>query len=893
LSGELLRAWGTIRRRASGSAYRQRSPRFLALLALIALLAPDAARVSSSDAPLTLEAPSPAALDGSGVASETPFDPSEIEGADPKVADLAAHRLLEVISSREPRNETARAAQLNYLLEKLRPEIIQRAASSPAASSRDLVCAERLVDASATWVISSGVPFPRASEVIQPLLGLGPPSLRDAVKRALKALVREELKDARRRNPEAPGADGGSATYGALAGKLLDTSMTSEAFIRDACSVLWETDGKSLLGTLVHVLLLQSTAPAGSPGARVAQLCLEDLEARTAISFSSVDAWQKWWTEVKDLSVDRIIADAQARTREEYVVNWRQMLRRLRETGDRERLFLALQDTLDSANSIELRVAAVGALGDYADWVEDMRPTVNGEPIGAEDPREKLLARGVVRLVALFQGNGALGERREVYRAALTSLRQYHAFLEHNPRLLESVSQIVSDQIQQLAREPQTQDGTDTLEVIRLAGALRVASARVFVEGILAEDRPGDDGLELLAAAANCLARLLEKGVNAEAAALLMSQFKKTRLGPEKAVRELRRACVNALGVGSPIPEVRAELRAFLREVLLGSSPIPVAGSPLRGDKDLRIPAILGLGTLARQKDAGAFDALAEVLVRQSQFEPQEVVAAVDSLAYVGGEPALSALLGTLVGAHGELEKTVEEHLLKKVLSLVEAGGGATCAWVLESLEGRALEEGSRAALERVLTLGAAPQMEQLLSAEKLEASNDARLESLARAKMAVARAADALGKDDAAAAALAGLNDLLVKAPALRDKHPDLVASLAAFRSTAAARAALQNRLGKSDATEPAQVVKDLRALVALDATPSARWRTFWWVERKLAAGSGQAAERVEKIRMLWRAFLASEESRPLWEGIPAKARDRILANGAAEPGEEPPRKN
>jgi hypothetical protein len=556
---------------------------------------------------LTLEAPSPAALDGSGVASETPFDPSEIEGADPKVADLAAHRLLEVISSREPRNEAARAAQLNYLLEKLRPEIIQRAASSPAASSRDLVCAERLVDALATWVISSGVPFPRASEVIQPLLGLGPPSLRDAVKRALKALVREELKDARRRNPEAPGADGGSATYGALAGKLLDTSMTSEAFIRDACSVLWETDGKSLLGSLVHVLLLQSTAPAGSPGARVAQLCLEDLEARTAISFSSVDAWQKWWTEVKDLSVDRILADAQARTREEYVVNWRQMLRRLRETGDRERLFLALQDTLDSANSIELRVAAVGALGDYADWVEDMRPTVNGEPIGAEDPREKLLARGVVRLAALFQGNGALGERREVYRAALTSLRQYHAFLEHNPRLLESVSQIVSDQIQQLAREPQTQDGTDTLEVIRLAGALRVASARVFVEGILAEDRPGDDGLELLAAAANCLARLLEKGVNAEAAALLMSQFKKTRLGPEKAVRELRRACVNALGVGSPSPEVRAELRAFLREVLLGSSPIPVAGSPLRGDKDLRIPAILGLGTLARQKDAEGF----------------------------------------------------------------------------------------------------------------------------------------------------------------------------------------------------------------------------------------------------------------------------------------------
>ncbi len=829
---------------------------------------------------------SPGEPEGAGEAAKgQEFDPAELEGQDAKVAGLAAHRLLQAIASKEPKDDASRVAHLNYLLEKLHPTRLAQAASQAApqggqggsALPAEIVCAERIVDALATWVTSSGPPFSRASEVVQPLLGLGPATFRDGVMRAHKALATHELRTAKRRDLDAPPLAGASPTLSALAARFTESPPPPESFLRDAAAVLWETDGKTLLSALVGVLALHAGALPGTPASRFAGICVEELQSRVLLSFPTLEAWQKWWSEARDLPLEKILADCQRRARAEYLTNWKQVLRRLRETGDAERLYLAIQDTLDGVYGSELRVAAVSALGDFAEWVLDMRwsGVPSGENDATGDPKDRLLAKAVGRLAALFERASLPVERPEVLRAALSALRKYHSFLERSPLLLAAVSRIVSDRIQELSAAGGARHPQDLLETIRLAGALRVGQALGFLEALLRENKPsGEEDLELLTTAVNALGRLLESGASGETASLLVSQFRRPHVGPEKVVRELRRACVTALSSGSPGAEVQADLRGFFKEVLLGAADANVEGPP-RGEKELRIPAILGLGTLARQKDTGSFEALIDLLARGEQFEPQEVVAAIDSIAYVGGRPALAALLRSLDQAK---DKSVEEHLWKKILGLVEAGGGPSLTWTLEAFEARAFEEDSTVPLEHLLTLCASSQVKDLVSTDKVDPASDGRLESLWKANMSMARAQDLLGKEEEISGLLSKLSELVQKIP---DKLPDAGAALSSFKATLAQRSALKAKLARAEPGDGVSILKELDALLLADPSVPGRWRNLRWILRQLwpPAAVGSQAQRQERIRALWQTSLASEQCRPVWEGFPVKFRERFLA--------------
>ncbi len=797
------------------------------------------------------------------------FDVAELEGPDPKVAELAAHRLLQAVAARDEKAEASRVAHLNFLLERVEAGRIAQA-STEIVRSNEIVCATRIIDALATWTTSGGPPFPQVSEVVQPLLGVGPASFRTAVKRALKALVLHELKSARRMDTQAAGA--GSATLAALAARFLESPSPPEAFVRDASLIFWEADGKGLLGTLLGALQLHAGSAPGMPGALMASTCFDELQARVGLSFPTVDGWQKWWAEVREWSLEHILADAQRRSREEYVVLWRQMLRRLRETGDSERLFLAIQDTIDGMNVLELRLAAVAALGDFAEWMTNLPPGPNSNGAGA-DPRGRLLARGAERLCALSESRSVPGERPEVLRASLVSLRKYHAFLGRSPALLQKVSRIVAERIHELSLEGKPRVPEDLVETLRIAGVLRVAQAQSFVAMLLDERGSTQEmDIELTTVAITCLGRLLEEGVSPEGAALVLGQFRKPRSSPEKAVKELRRACLSALGSGSENPQVRADLRMFFKDSLWGPGGGAI-GVPPRGDKDLRIPSILGLGTLARQRDSGAFEALTEVLKRQDQFESQEVAAALDSLSYLGGRSVVTMLCRCLTDAK---DKGVEDHARKKLLSLVESTGGFALAWALEDLESFALAEESLVPIEQVFALVESPQAKAWISMEKVDTTKAGRVEWLARALLALARAADLLDRDEVITETLNSLGDLLLKAPEAREALGDVSMSLAAFKTSLSLRSALRARFSKSDLQDSLATLKELEALLAADPGLLGRWRNLRWTIRQFS--EAPASERIERIRSSWHAFLSSDSSRPLWQDFPPRLRERIL---------------
>ena len=782
---------------------------------------------------------------------------AQLKAADDKVAALAATRLLQAIATKDPAG-AAKAARLTaYLLEKLDPSALQK----PEA---DAVVASRIVDAMATWITTSGPPLQGTAKALTDLVGVGPSALRQAVVRALQALARQEIASSRR-----------SPALDTLRASLDRGPPPPEAYIRDASGILWDVDGKALLEALLDGLSRHKSAAPGSDEFAMARVCLEELRSRVPRDFSGVEGWQKWWSENRDLPLDAILSSSWLKSREEGAAIWKQLIRRLRETADAERLLLALQDTLGNVYIPEIRTAAVLALGDFADWVVEM-PVAGGQPAERSpegDPKDKLLLRAVQSLEGLLASKDVYVERPEIVRAALGSLSKYHDFIERNEKLLEEVSAIVAARLPDGSSRKGERSREELLETIRLAGALRVESALKFVESLL-ESRVSistprsEADLELLTVAVTALGRLVEKaGLSEATAGLLLSCFKGTGTGSEKAVRELRRACVTALGVGAESPAVREVLCAFHRELLSSG-----------GEKDLRIPAILALGTLARQKDEKALQALLDVLSRQEEFETHEVIAAVDSIAYVGGDAALSGFLRYGVASK---DKRVQSHIQQKTVGLLLEDGVPRLFKAIEDLEQLALVEDLPGYLEFALALWQDPAIQGLVTTAQRNPGGPDRVESIWRATLAYAQVQDLLGLEKETAASLATLAELLMKEPAIKEKCPQGVKELADFKAQLTQRAVIQPVLKKGGANDIAPLLKDLMGLVESGAGVWGRWRNLRWVYRQVAQAA--PSERLDRIREAWCQGLSSESSRALWEGFPPQFREKHLSRLAA----------
>ena len=789
------------------------------------------------------------AADVRQASADSEFLASDLEGQDGEIAALHARRLIESIASKD--GKPGNAEHLNYLLEKLNPALV-------AEPRSDLLATGRILDALQARIRMGGPPFPGAGDVLLPLVGLGPPGFRDGVVKALEALVRHDL------------ASGRSAGVSdALAARLSGSPPPAPTFVEDASRILWETDGKVLVAALVKVLSGASASIEGRQGIAGAHLaaCLEVLRSRLGMDFPAIEGWERWWEEVRNLPFERIVADAERRSRDERLASWRKLLRRLRETGDGERLYLALEDTLEASYAPDVRVAAVGALGEFADWVLELRVPETTPLPGEEspgDPRARLLARAVRLLANLEEPKGSRIERPDVLTAGMAALRHYQLFLEKEPELLADVAAIVSRRLHALSMEDLRSSREQLLETLRLAGALRVSDALGFVEGLLGNAFPeGEEDLEVLTAAAAALGRLSEKGLGEGSSKLLIANFRKPRSGPEKAIRELRRTCINALLSGSENPSVRAGLLEFYRELL----------DPA-GDRDLRIPVLLGLGTLARQKEPGALDALARVLEKDASFEPPELIAAMDSIAYVGGDPSLSVFLDYGPRAR---DKAVEEHLVKKIAGLVEAGDATVLASILEKLEARALEEESGKHLELALAIAEEPAAKSMLASDKLAAADPVELRAWWGASFALLRTRDALGDDDGVVKMLASLSQAYADDASLREKTPEAVAEVGAFAALLTERHAAATRLARPAPADDPALIEEMKKAVSPERSPAERWRAMRWFRRKIAAlpdGSERA-----RVASLWRNCLAAPANDALWQGLPESCRARQLA--------------
>jgi hypothetical protein len=797
----------------------------------------------------------------------------KLAGPDAEAGGHAALRLLQAVAGDDPEKLPLRAAHLDFLLRKLEP----RALSAPDA---DVVSAERIASALGTWIAADGPPFSTLSEVLLPLVGIGTGELRRAVVGALIELSRHEsAAQVPAGATPSPRAEDVSLTLSALRARILTDPPPSEAYIRDASRVLWALDGKLLIATLVAALALHEKGALEVPGSGTAGITaavvLEELRLRVPISFPTSGAWAAWWEESCGEPLAEILAACVRRSQTQHVAIWKSVMRRVKETGDPDRVLLVIQETLEAALGVELRTAAVGALGEYAQWVRDIK--VGGDPAATKEPeaeiKDRLLSRGVRALISVLRRKGFPLESPEVIQAALEALRQYQVFLERQPELLREVSELVAETLAELMPQSERLGARALLiEALRLAGALRVTATLGPVEAILQEESAAwTEDLELMTTAVMTLGRLLTGDMSHEVLTLLIDHFKRPRNAPPERLREFRRACVTALQSGARNPVVRSTLRAFYKELLEGM------------EKDLRFPAILGLGTLAQpgadgSADASALALLVGLLDRSDQFGPQELIAAIDSVAYIGGDIALAKFLPHLAREDAKVkDKVVGDHLWKKTVGLVEAGGLKVLARALEQLESLSLEDDSLAPIECAERLCEAVEIKALLSPEKSDFGGNGRLEPFWRSSLSLARVKDLLRKDEEARGLLDELAELLRRDPALGGALPRGIDDLASLRASIGRRKEVGEKLKTLETADPFEVVAAFGALLERDASVPERRGSLHWLYGELARVKMSA--RLELTVELWRGALSSEEGAVLWAGFPPRFRERYLA--------------
>lgn len=795
------------------------------------------------------------------------FNPADLDGPKEDVGKLAAFRLVQAIAEKKNRS-----LHLAFLTSCLHPEKVANPVKPEAA-----LAARRVVQSLGAFA-TKGPPFEEAPGLLLGLLGKGPEDFRSTVVDALTALVLWE-RGRRRSVVDAPASNGnGEAadeTIVARLGMIIQhNSPPSPAILEDACQVLWRGDGKSFLLYVIGALKIHRESPPD-----LLNLYLRELRDRLVIDFSSPEGWDAWWGENKSKTFEAILLQCQRKLSADHANAWRRTLKRLRETGDAERVLAEIEETLGNAYTLELRLAAVGALGEFADWLRDLKlPGAVAESVNQEDMRLRLLTRGCRLLLELATGTQRALKGQQVAQTALSALRRYQAVLERTPELHGAVSKLVVGRLHGLQSLVEKRKGLDAgarrelLEVVHTAGTLRVLEARPVVEGLVENSllSKATPDLELLAVSTLSLGRLVSGSMSAKTAALLLDLFKippPAEEGALKYYREIRRACVNALNAEPEDESVGASIRGLFERCLAEK------------DRDLYIPAILGLGTLARARDAAAFDDLVAVVEKAANFETSEVVAALDSIGYVGGRGSLSQLLTFLRGREKLVAKdpTLGEYLERELLGLLKGEDVGTVSWFLQSLEQLAVEDDSLALLRQTLRFCDDPGVDEALSLQKLEPEGLGSLRDRWETALLRARASALFRDDDTVKDILAALSKFLEENPSLREKAAEVAEGLDAARAANERRDALHKQLVAAEPAEVSVLVEAFAALLGEDKTARALWYDLRWIERQLALRDFEDAQRIALCDR-WIAYLRSENGARHFLGLTDGFRDRYL---------------
>lgn len=812
------------------------------------------------------------------------FDPTQLEGEDENLGNLAAIRLLEAAGPGDPASAALRLRHREYVMARLQPAAVTATSEDPAA----LRATRRILTSLGTMIASGGPPFPEATNGLLSLIGEGPGVIRSAVMGAVESILRREREGLGEQGP------GKYPAREELCRRIEHNPPPKPGFLRDASRVLWRSDAKRFLESAFSALERNREKYPEST-----QLYLREVRERLGIDFASASDWSQWWSRQREKPLADIFRACQERVAQESANAWRRCARRLLETADAERLLDAVGETIESATSPELRLAAVETLAELSTWIRTARLTVrdsSGAPVASADAnaiqalRDRLEERTHGLLLGILRGESFARERGRVERAALVALRRQRAFLERRKDLLEPLSAILLARLEAIVADGRFVDGgesrEDVLELVRTAGALGLTDSREAIESLL--DRPaGHLDLELLTASVTSIGRLVKDRLTLSTAQLLIRTFQAELDASAERLRELRLACVGSLNALPAEEPVRDLVQGFFLEIITRGQ-----------EREFRIPAILGLGTLAQGKAPGALDALVSVVARPQRFETAEIVAALDAVAYVGGRDALEPFLG-LLAARDDLvakDRAAFDHLWRKVVGLARSDGASGLTWTVSRLQEIGVERDSVEYLEFVSRLTAEDSFSPWLSTEKLDLGDEDRLRCLWVVALARSRAADLLGRDaDAAEEDVQRLRALASQNPQIREAVPTDVSVLEKHAEIRSRRASITATITKPGAFDASQVAAAMDSLVRAEIDAVGRWCELRWIERALASEDLRRRDPKRTLARHWLARLEGAEGAGLLSGLPVaftKAYPaRIASLGApAEPPVDPP---
>ncbi|MEM7233215.1 MAG: hypothetical protein AAF517_13650, partial [Planctomycetota bacterium] len=675
-----------------------------------------------------------------------------------------------------------------------------------------------------------------------------------------------------------------STVKGMIFDRILHNPPPKERALEDAGRVLWRSDGKSFLAAVIGGLRLNKRKfPESTP------LYLKEVRSRLRIDFATPEEWASWWESSKDRSLPEIFAACQRRVSEESARHWRSMVRRLRETRDAERVLTSIQDTVRGANALELRLAAVDELGLFAEWIRDVILPAND----VEKPTTPWYERSFALLLSIAEGKAQAHERPIVRRAALVAMRHFDDFLRENEEGLASVAKLVSQSFDGAVtagdfRVPGP-GRTRLIESLETIGALRIADTRESVETFLRSMKAHGD-IALIRLAVTALGRLVHSSLSAETAELLIDLYGYQPAEPtaeESALADLRKACVSALNARPADPNVRKTVFTFYETVL---------ASP---DAKLRILAILGLGTLAQDEedqDDAALSRLVKIVESSDSFGPQEMIAAVNAIAYVGGRAALGQFL-PLLGARDTLiakDRSIYDNLWRRVVGLTSSEGFAFAATELTQ---HARDEDSLVFLEIIVGLSAEPELAKLLSTDGLDTGNKDRLLGLWLAVLSLARAQDLVETPATAVQApIEALRLLQEKHTSVREMIPAETKMLESYLALRKGQEALSAKIAAATKAEDADVealadeliehiVKSAPASEKPEGNANERWFALRWVEHQVE----KHPEGAKTLATLLHTRLSAKSRAGLFKGLPENFATRYLEQleklGGAKP--------
>ena len=816
----------------------------------------------------------------SELAGDLNLDVLKLAGNDSRLGELEAYKLVERLAE-EKRRPSGPCRK--FLLAVLEPAYFSDAKLNRAPARR--VAALRIIGAITLEIRGDSEATSGFDDMLLPLLGVGSPVFRESVVKAVTAFVELE----QRRGSGASGKGTRDKTVSALRRlcQIVEHNPPpAPALLEDVSKILWAADGKSFLSHVIAGMVLnQEKHPGSTPR------YLKELRTRLRIGFPTPKGWSLWWEQQQERSLPDIFVEVQKKLSQDNASNWKESLKRFRETGDYERLLAEMQATLQSAYTLEHRLVAVEALGDYAGWLRGARFT--GTNVAEQDKlRLDLQSRACEYLLQIIQAGAEPGyEQAEVRRQALISLRNFQPFLSESAvEMRREICDFTIQRAQQLWEiRPAVSRSVgylgwraELLELVKAAGAFKIAGAKKILDSILNTPEFLSD-LELQSESIQALGHLLKGALDLVSASLFMERFRDAPQAPAADALKLQMACAAALNARPEDGTVLAVLRTFHAELLKKTA-----------DPGLQMIAIAGLSTLAQGKDPDALEALLDVLSSPGAYDTQVLVAAVDAISYLGNREALDEFLPLLhlFGAKQGREKAIGDHLVKRVQGLIKAEGVGGLAWALGRLERRAYQEDSLEYFSSCRKLLEEPGLQGLLlprSTDDLPV--DEKLGAAWVATLAALRAAELMAGFDESAALYGKMGEFLGSQPRVGEGSPHGLREFQNRLRQEELRKKINIQLAGEDELN-VQGVLDLFIVLALadgfsaekepesfaSAKSYARWSALRWVEGLLASGQVPAGAKRQALHRSWTGYLSAEDNSGFWKDLPSQHRESCL---------------